>query len=128
MYKYKPASPAMSMKRGCRSPTISPASPNLFKCCDTSFKTVSVPRVKYILTQQPIVMEKIHKEVKYNQVPISYEFEKHRKPTKVIKACPRSPMCPRSQMSKWSKKYSPSYPKRFGGMMGSPQSSWPPAP
>lgn len=77
-----------------KSPKISRgASPSLFKCCDTKPRTVSVPNIKYVLTQQPIVVEKIHKEVKYNQIPVSYEFETRRKPIQVVKACPRSPKC-----------------------------------
>lgn len=83
MHNYKPRSP-MSML-GRRGPKISVASPSLFKSCDTSLKTVCVPHIKYVLTQHPVVVEKIHKEVKYNKVPITREFITRRKPVRVIK-------------------------------------------
>jgi hypothetical protein len=62
-----------------------PGSPKHFEGCDTSYKTVPVPCVKYVLDQHPVVFEKIHKEVKYNQVPVTYEFEKKQHPVKVVK-------------------------------------------
>ncbi len=60
-------------------------SPKHFEGCDTSYKTVPVPCVKYVLDQHPVVFEKIRKEVKYNQVPVTYEFEKKQHPVKVVK-------------------------------------------
>ena len=52
-------------------------------------KSVSVPNIKYVLNQHPMLMEKIRKKKGFNQVPVSYEFEKRQFPLKVIKG--RSP-------------------------------------
>lgn len=83
-----PGSP--KLHRGKRDCKVMPASPDLFKGCDTSFKTVPVPRVKYVLNQHPVVFEKIHKKVKFDQIPVSYEFEKKQHPIRVVKS-PCSP-------------------------------------
>lgn len=73
-------------------------SPKHFEGCDTSYKTVPVPCVKYVLDQHPVVFEKIRKEVKYNQVPVTYEFEKKQHPVKVVKKpcspCGTKPVSP----------------------------------
>ena len=89
MYNYKPRSPINMVGRR-RGPIITPASPSLFKSCDASLKTVCVPHIKYIKTEHPVVLEKIHKEVKYTKVPITREFVTRRKPVRIIKA-PCSP-------------------------------------
>ncbi len=75
-----------------------PVSPIHFQGCDTSLKTVSIPRVKYTLHQKPVVFEKISKKVCYDKVPVSYEYEKKQHPIKVVKSpcspCGRKPMSP----------------------------------
>lgn len=80
----KPQSPKSPVS-GLQRPKFTAASPSLFKSCNLRQKTVSVPHIKYVLTQQPIVVEKIHKEVKYRQVPVTREFVKHTKPVRVMK-------------------------------------------
>lgn len=88
MYNFIPSKKPQSPKSpvsGLQRPKFTAASPSLFKSCNLRQKTVSVPHIKYVLTQQPIVVEKIHKEVKYRQVPVTREFVKHTKPTRVVK-------------------------------------------
>lgn len=100
---------------GRRGPIITQASPSLFKSCDTSLKTVCVPHIKYIKTQHPVVLEKIHKEVKYTKVPVTREFVTRRKPVRVIKA-PCSPKQCRSPRRCGLKMRSPCAMKRPCGM------------
>lgn len=101
----KPQSPKSPVSR-LQGPKYTTASPSLFKSCNLRQKTISVPHIKYVLTQQPMVVEKIHKEVKYRQVPVTREFVKHTKPVRVIKM-PCSPKQGRS-------------PRRCGLKMRSP--------
>lgn len=75
-----------------------PVSPIHFQGCDTSLKTVNIPHVKYTLHQKPVVFEKISKQVSYDKVPITYEYEKKQHPIKVVKSpcspCGRKPVSP----------------------------------
>lgn len=48
-------------------------------------RMVSVPKVKYVLNQKPVVFEKVCKQVSFEKVPVQYEFEKQVFPVKVVK-------------------------------------------
>ncbi len=70
-------------------PTRSHAAFGDFKgCIECPTRTISVPRIKYILNQKPVVYESIDSETKYDQVPVNYEFEKRIFPVSVTKPCP----------------------------------------
>jgi hypothetical protein len=72
---------------GC--PTRGGATFGDFKgCIECPTRTISVPRIKYILNQKPVVYESIDSETKYDQVPVNYEFEKRVFPVSVTKPCP----------------------------------------
>lgn len=90
-------------------------------CIDCPTRTVSVPRIKYILNQRPVVYESIDSETRYDQVPVNYEFEKRVFPVKVTKPCPpcndapASPSCtiggPFAPLPPWRNRRLPRSPR-----------------
>lgn len=77
---------------GGRHPSVPPE----FKDCNIKGGSVSVPHYTYTLHSQPVVYQKISKNVEYNKVPVTYEFNHHAHPERVVK----SPCCLKRPNSK----------------------------
>jgi hypothetical protein len=86
MHHIKPSSPKMHHRHHTQ-----PESPHAFKDCGIKKQFINVPHVTYTLHKKPIVLEKISKNVQYNKVPVTFDFQTKKHPTKVISTPCRSP-------------------------------------